>query len=239
MEEFTILPVLDLKGGAVVRARAGDRQNYRPIETRLARDSDPASVLDGLLALAPFTAVYIADLDAIEGQGDHRPAIAALARRHPGMDFWVDAGIATASAARSLAADGLVPVIGSETLRDSDELARTLDALGRAACILSLDYRGEAFIGIAGLDTRPEFWPERIIAMTLGRVGSAAGPDRARLAGLRASAPGHRFYAAGGVRHAQDLAMLAEIGAAGALVATSLHDGTLDGAVLRRYVKKR
>src|SRR5579859_3993027 len=68
---FAIIPVLDLKSGVVVHARAGDRANYRPIATPLAAGSAPADILAGLLALAPFRAVYIADLDAIEGGGGH------------------------------------------------------------------------------------------------------------------------------------------------------------------------
>ena len=31
-----IVPVIDLKGGAVVRAKAGDRAHYQPIVTPLA-----------------------------------------------------------------------------------------------------------------------------------------------------------------------------------------------------------
>src|SRR5258707_9046930 len=86
---FSIIPVLDLKGGAVVHARAGDRANYRPIATPLAASSAPAEVLAGLLALAPFRAVYVADLDAITGAGDHRAVVRALARRFPGVEFWL------------------------------------------------------------------------------------------------------------------------------------------------------
>ncbi len=60
MTSFTIIPVLDLKHGAVVRARAGDRINYHPIVSPLAADSSPANILHGLRGLAPFRVVYIA-----------------------------------------------------------------------------------------------------------------------------------------------------------------------------------
>ncbi|MFZ2076604.1 MAG: HisA/HisF-related TIM barrel protein [Xanthobacteraceae bacterium] len=42
------------------------------------------------------------------------------------------------------------------------------------------------------------------------------------------------MYAAGGVRDANDLALLARVGIAGALVATSLHNGKLTGAQIAR-----
>jgi phosphoribosylformimino-5-aminoimidazole carboxamide ribotide isomerase len=70
--------------------------------------------------------------------------------------------------------------------------------------------------------------------MTLARVGSGAGPDTARIAEIRARAPGRSIYAAGGVRDAGDLAALQQLGVAGALVATSLHDGRLSGADIAR-----
>ena len=60
------IPVIDLKGGVVVRARHGDRASYRPIETPLSRTSEPLDVVAGLLSLHPFRTLYVADLDAIE-----------------------------------------------------------------------------------------------------------------------------------------------------------------------------
>ena len=65
-----VIPVIDLKGGAVVRARHGDRASYRPIETPLSPTSDPLDVVAGLLSVHAFRTLYIADLDAIEGYGD-------------------------------------------------------------------------------------------------------------------------------------------------------------------------
>ncbi len=63
--------------------------------------------------------------------------------------------------------------------------------------------------------------------MTLARVGSGAGPDLARLAEIKAKAGGREIIAAGGVRNESDIRALSELGVAAALVATSLHDGTL------------
>ena len=63
--------------------------------------------------------------------------------------------------------------------------------------------------------------------MTLTRVGVSAGPDFARVSQIVARAGDRRVFAAGGVRDADDLERLEAIGAAGALVATALHDGAL------------
>ena len=80
----------------------------------------------------------------------------------------------------------------------------------------------------------PERWPERVIAMTLARVGAGAGPDLERLKALRVIAPGKRLYAAGGVRGPDDLRDLRALGCAGVLVASALHDGRLGAASTSR-----
>ena len=76
-----IIPVIDLRGGQVVRARMGARDQYRPIETPLSPTSDPLDVTRGLLSVFPFRTLYVADLDAIEGTGNSAAVLARLMRR--------------------------------------------------------------------------------------------------------------------------------------------------------------
>ena len=221
-----IIPVLDLMGGSVVRARMGRRKTYRPIATPLAAGSDPLDVARGLLRLASFQRFYVADLDAIAASGNHRAALRRL-KSELGVELWVDAGVADLDAARDWLDAGLGHlVVGSETqtgVELLDELA------GDARVALSLDFRGDAFLGPSALLARPQAWPERVIVMTLQRIGSGAGPDFSRIAAVRALAGTRKLYAAGGARDAADLAELARAGVAGALVASCLHDGTLSG----------
>jgi len=220
-----VIPVIDLMAGQVVRARMGERDAYRPIATPLAATPDPVDVAAGLLRLAPFPTLYVADLDAIRGIGDNFAALAQLCAAFPGLALWIDNGAADAKALEATRAYG-APVLGSESQRDSALVAATPDAL------LSLDFRGDAFEGPPDLLAKSELWPEQLIVMTLGRVGSGAGPDLARLAEIRALAGARRLYAAGGVRNGADLAALARAGAVGVLVASALHDGQLDVAAL-------
>jgi phosphoribosylformimino-5-aminoimidazole carboxamide ribotide isomerase len=227
-----VIPVLDLKGGVVVHARMGMRSQYRPIDTPLSPSSRPLDVARGLLSIHPFTAFYIADLDAIERRADNDAALMELKEAFPDLVFWVDNGVADlASAKRWLDAGIGCLVVGSE-VQGSGELLRHFRHDARI--VLSLDFRGDAFMGPAALLDDADAWPGHIIVMTLARVGSAVGPDMARLAAIKTRAPGKRVYAAGGVRGADDLAALAEAGISGALVATCLHNGTLTGAQIAR-----
>ena len=227
-----VIPVLDLKEGVVVHARMGRRDQYRPIETPLASTSNPVDVARGLLAVHPFATFYIADLDAIENAGNNDVALTRLKTELPNLVFWVDNGVADLARANSWLDAGLGNlVLGSESQRDG-ALVRRLSQDDRV--ILSLDYRGEEFLGPAALLSNAAHWPRKIIAMTLARVGSANGPDLNRLAAIKAAAPDKLIYAAGGVRDPADLAALQHAGIEGALVASSLHNGKLTGAQLAR-----
>jgi phosphoribosylformimino-5-aminoimidazole carboxamide ribotide isomerase len=227
-----IIPVIDLKGGVVVRARMGERADYRPIETALSPTSEPRDVVRGLLSVHPFATLYIADLDAIERAGSNDAAIRELRGEFSRARFWVDRGIADRHAAENWLDAGLGHmVLGSESLSDP-RLARHFAVDPRV--ILSLDFRGTAFQGPPALLAQPDDWPHQVIVMTLARVGSGAGPDLERLGAIRAAAPTRRIYAAGGVRDVSDLLALQHAGIAGALIASSLHDGRLTGRQIDR-----
>ena len=220
-----VIPVLDLMGGSVVRARRGERASYRPIETPLARGSDPLDVARGLLLrVAEFDRLYVADLDAIERKGDHRSVLQRL-KSELAVELWVDSGIADLAAATRWLESGVGSlVLGSEAQSDAALVRRLRDD---RRVVLSLDFRGEHFLGPAALLSDPEAWPDRVIIMTLAQVGRGAGPDFARIAAIRGLAVHTQLYAAGGVRGADDLVKLARLGVTGALVASCLHDGAL------------
>jgi phosphoribosylformimino-5-aminoimidazole carboxamide ribotide isomerase len=219
-----IIPVIDVRHGVAVRAVAGDRASYRPLETPLAESTGALDVARGYLALYPFKTLYVADLDGIESRGRNDQLLARLVRSLPGVTLWVDDGSISTRAVEEQSASTTV-VIGSESLADTDftgTLAGVADHV-----VLSLDFRGDAFLGPPELLRRPELWPGRVIVMTLSRVGSAEGPDLDRIEDVARRARQSRVYAAGGIRGRADLEAARDAGAAGALVATALHAGKL------------
>jgi phosphoribosylformimino-5-aminoimidazole carboxamide ribotide isomerase len=226
-----VIPVIDIKGGEAVHAQGGRRDLYRPIGTPLSATAAPADVAAGLLRLAPFRQLYIADLDAIEGRGANDAAVDTIAQAVPGVELWIDNGIRDAEAARAWLAGcphGLV--IGSESQRGTEAVQALRE---ERRVLLSLDFRGDIFQGPARLLEESALWPERVIVMTLARVGGAAGPDVDRVAAIVASAQGRVVIGAGGVRNKADLEALSKAGAAGVLVATALHTGALTAKDLR------
>lgn len=222
-----VIPVIDVREGVAVRAVRGDRSNYRPLETPFAQGSDPVAVARGLRAEFRTPSLYIADLDGIEKGAPDLELIGRLGAALPGAALWVDNGASSAAkVGELLRIPGTVAVIGSETLGSLDDL-RAISRLPRDRIVLSFDFRNESFEGPEALLREPALWPDRLIVMTLARIGSGEGPDLARLRDFVARAGGREVYAAGGVRDRADLEALATAGVSGALVATALHAGRI------------
>ena len=224
---FDAIPVIDLMGGYVVRAKRGERHAYRPIASSLCDSSDPVAVAHALFELYPFNILYIADLDAIQRRGNHLETVAALRMALPETDIWIDAGIATVADCRPWLALGLRCVLGSESQSDAAATRQLIEQVGPQQLVLSLDFAEGRPKGPAALFDETQHWPDRVIAMTLARVGSYEGPDFDLLQNLLHRAPGRSIYAAGGVRDGDDLQALKAMGMAGALLASALHDRKL------------
>ena len=228
-----VIPVLDVARGAVVRAVMGDRASYQPIETPLAMGCDPKAVAQGLKVLYPFRKIYVADLDGIEGRGRNVHLVPAISSVFSGAEIWIDAGSSSRGAARAvLAAPVATLVVGSEALESLADFKEIVSE-APARVILSLDFRGEEFMGPPALLKDASLWPGRVIVMTLARVGSDAGPDIARIKHIAAHGGGRKIYAAGGVRNLADLHTLRIAGAAGTLIASALHDKKISAGDLR------
>ncbi len=227
-----VVPVLDLMAGRVVHARRGDRSAYQPLRSTLTPSSVPIEVVGALLSFAPFATIYVADLDAIQRRGDHRETVDRIQDDFPALELWLDAGFGTPAELEGWTRERRTAVIGSESVASLEAFT----ALRAAApdVILSLDTRGGQRLGPASLFDTPRLWPERVIVMTLDRVGAGQGPALERLQQALAQAPDKRVIAAGGVRHAHDLDRLEAMGVHAVLVASAIHDGSVDRAALAR-----
>jgi len=219
-----VIPVIDLMSGQVVRARAGQREHYAPIQSPLVQGSDPTSILEALLQRCHAKKAYIADLDAIMKDQIQSTCIESLANYFKDTELWLDAGFtqfAEAHQAVRRHGENLIPVLGTETLIGLEDLSQH-----HQHCVLSLDFGPDGFRGDIGWLSCPQYWPDQVIVMTLDRVGIQEGPDykelKTALVQSQKRLPATRIFAAGGVTQS-DALKLKELGVAGALVATALH----------------
>ena len=217
-----LIPVIDIRNGVVVRALAGRREAYHPLQSALATGSDPHDVIKGLLGVYPFQTLYIADLDAIEQRGDNRALITKIVQSFPQLKFWLDPGLRrVVDASRWLHATNIDLIVGSESLENIDDLWRMRRD---PRILLSLDFFGVDFRGSCELINQSRHWPQRIIVMTLAHIGAQKGPDFKTLTDILERASKREVYAAGGARDLNDLIALQDLGLAGVLLASALHE---------------
>lgn len=227
-----LVPVIDLMRSEVVRAVRGDRQHYRPIDSALCAGSDPVTVATALCRHAAARHLYAADLDALQGGAVQVEVLRRVLLALPDIELWLDAGFADPAAAAALRGalgplgGRVVPVFGSESLRSVQGLPH--DA------VLSLDRRDGQRLDPAGCWEAPQHWPQRVIVMTLERVGAGSGPDLETFRAVQQRSPATRLIGAGGVRDEADLRAAAAAGAHAWLVASALHDGRIGDGMADR-----
>jgi HisA/HisF family protein len=226
MSDFTVIPVLDLKGGVAVHAVAGGRAEYAPIMSPFGSADDPASIARGMVAATGSQALYVADLNAIECTGNHFELVRGLSYALPDTTLWIDAGFSDVATCAFWLPLGATLVIGSESLEAVDDWREIHSAFGDSV-VLSLDRGSDGERGPEPLFSDPALWPSRLLAIDLARVGTGEGPDLDRLRMILNVADGREVFSGGGVRNASDLAAIKAMDAKGALIATALHSNAI------------
>ncbi|MEK9824944.1 MAG: HisA/HisF-related TIM barrel protein [Methylotenera sp.] len=222
-----IIPVMDLLNGNVVHAKHGNRAHYQPLQSALIDGSNPLAVATALLKHYPCQNLYIADLNAIQKlPGHHLEVIQQIAQQHPDVSLWVDAGIANQHALELWAGHHFNLILGSENFNSLDNFLE-ISAMLNKQFILSLDFMPHGYQGPTALIQNSQHWPEKVILMTLAKVGSQNGADLKLISQFAQQAEQFELFAAGGVRDIHDLKLLKQIGIKGALVASALHNGQI------------
>lgn len=250
-----LIPVLDLKGGVVVRGVGGRRDEYRAVESVVARTAEPVEVATSLRERFGLREFYLADLDAIGGGAPHADVVRELVRR--GFELVVDVGLRDVAGGRSLIDLGAKRVIAAlETSPGPEHLRSLVTALGVEKVTFSVDMKagklltaeeGWRAVGWAGptsgdkvADVMGTAHPTRIvdrvlecgvrsvILLDLAGVGEGRGVPTVELCrAVRAMAPEMEIITGGGVRDVADLEALEQAGADGVLIASALHNGEL------------
>lgn len=235
-----IIPVIDLLNRVVVRGVAGQRDEYRPLVSQLTGSHQPKEVVQALVEEFQPPQVYVADLDAILKGKPNQRIYGQINKL--GVRLLLDAGIRDLNSAEILAekcAD-LSPdfVLGLESLAAPRNVVEIVRALGRPACVFSLDLKqGRPLTNILAWQSLPpleiarqviDAGVGRLIVLDLADVGVGAGTSTLDL--LRQIGdlfPKVELIGGGGVRTFSDLELLHQAGASAALVASALHDGRI------------
>jgi phosphoribosylformimino-5-aminoimidazole carboxamide ribotide isomerase len=224
--------VLDLFNGSAVHAVRGEREKYQPIgaKSRVIETSDPLSILE---ILRPKE-VYVADLDRIMGSGENLDLIGEICRKAETM---ADVGISSFGEL-DLLPHTCKPVLGTETgalslierASSKREVAVSVDLFGGEVLARDPSLKVPPLDLIQKLNSLPI---EEVILLALDRVGTSMGLDERFLAEA-ADLSDHPVLLGGGMKDESDLERLRELGLAGALVATAVHEGKIPLDTIRR-----
>jgi phosphoribosylformimino-5-aminoimidazole carboxamide ribotide isomerase len=231
-----IIPAIDLREGKVVRLAQGDyarETRYRVDPIELARDY----VANGAAWL------HVVDLDGARAGGlQNLDAIEALCKT--GLKIQCGGGVREQSDVDALFAKGVSRVVvGSVAIRMPDVVERWISEYGPEKICVALDTRmtdDSWMLPSAGwtqqeaprLDQLAPRYAAvgalHLLCTDIASDGMMAGPNFDLYRFLRVLIPATHIQASGGVRNANDVAILKTMGLSGVILGRSLLEGRLD-----------
>jgi phosphoribosylformimino-5-aminoimidazole carboxamide ribotide isomerase len=220
-----IIPVIDLKDGEAVSGKSGMRKTYKPIKSVFYDSSDPIGIARALKD-AGFTGLYVADLDAIDGNGSNLQVAGEMNHIIPVM---LDSGVNTIEGVEKVLDTVEKVIIATETLKSLDDIELIFSSFNKENIVMSVDIKDGKVLGkhiktdfkdiIKKIE---QIKPVEVILLDISRVGTGNGVDRELInsfIGLETE-----LILGGGVTD-QDIKELNEMGVQNFLVGTSLHAG--------------
>lgn len=244
-----IYPVLDLRGGQVVHAVAGQRHRYQPVQSCLTGSTDPVDLLKAMQDRLGLNQFYVADLDGIQNNTPDWKTLARLSQMS--ATLLIDAGFRRIDDARLLQShgfrsdSGVRPILGTESFEELDQL----QPADFDDPVISVDLRAGQ-LQLADPALRESTQPlelihslasrgfQDLIVLDVAAVGTGEGvPTLSLIRSARAIDCSLRFITGGGVRSERCVLEARHSGIAGLLVASAIHSGTLGRAEFDRFTR--
>ena len=235
LSSFEILPAIDLRGGRVVRLRAGDfdRETVYGDAVSTARR----------FAAAGVRRIHVVDLDGARAGEPRQLDLAArmAGAVGPGTGLELGGGLRDDVAVQGAFDAGIDRVVlGTAVLDDPALLRRLVDRHGTESVAVAIDVREGRAVGhawvrgtapgprVADAVTRLEAAGATVFEVTaIDRDGLLSGPDLALL-GMLVGAGRRSIVASGGIRSIGDLRAVRDLGCRGAIVGRAVYEGTID-----------
>lgn len=230
-----LIPVMDIRRGEVVHARAGERQSYRVLRSPLTGATLKHTAVN-LLQTAGSSRLYIADLDALLGEPPSQ-AVTELLTDLTGCEYLLDRG---RQLGRELPSN-VRPVLPLEAGWSAEEHAELLRQWQAHRPLFSLDLRKGQLVeeyrswNVSGPEAILPLVAhvraigyQALVVIDVSHVGTESGVEGIcpLVRSIRQRWPDMEIVAGGGVRNARDVQKLKTAGADAVLVATVLHRGS-------------
>ena len=240
-----VIPAIDLKDGACVRLYQGD------FEQTTEYSSDPAAVGRRFSALSVCD-LHIVDLDGARTGSQANHAIVAEIARASGLDIQLGGGIRNHEIISGWLENGVSRcVIGSVAIKEPETVRPWLAEFGPEKIVLALDVKldpsGEPMLTTHGwtedagvslwrcIDSYIDAGIQHVLCTDVARDGAMSGPNFELYADILRRYPGLELQASGGVRHAEDLRQLQQIGVPAAITGRALLDGAISATEVASF----
>jgi phosphoribosylformimino-5-aminoimidazole carboxamide ribotide isomerase len=241
-----IIPAIDLQDGKCVRLYQGD------FDKRTEYGSDPAAVAQNFRA-AGFKNLHIVDLDgARHGRQDNRNIVSTITSETD-LVVQLGGGIRSQEAISKWLAAGVSRcVIGSLAIDEPELIKSCIEEFTSDRIVLALDVKfnddSRPMLVSHGwkrttdidlwncVDDYLQYGLRHVLCTDVSRDGAMTGPNIALYSDFVRRYPTIELQASGGVRHADDLRMLAGLGAAAAISGRALLEGRIKTRELEQFL---
>ncbi len=230
-----VIPAIDLREGRCVRLFRGDPS------AETAYEDDPVEVARRFEAEGARR-LHVVDLDAALGTGSNREIVQEICR-HVAIPVQLGGGLRTLEDVERALADGVArTILGTAAAGAPGFVAEAVDRFGELV-VAAVDVRGGRVMTRGWTEEGPpvaeaiplltDTGAPRFLVTSIQRDGTMDGPDIALYEqALRLT---HRpLIASGGVRRAEDVWALRDLGLEACVVGKALYSGTLELAEVVR-----
>jgi phosphoribosylformimino-5-aminoimidazole carboxamide ribotide isomerase len=223
-----VIPAVDLRAGRAVRLRRGDPTEEtayadEPVEVAVRFQEQGARRL------------HVIDLDAALGQGDNREVIRDICRAVV-VPVQVGGGIRSLEAAAAVVEAGAArAILGTAAAADPSFVGRAVEEFAERV-VVAVDVRGGHVMTNGWTEEGPELEPTvaalddagapRYIVTAIARDGTLEGPDLTLYRQVL-KLTDRPVIASGGVRNADDVWALRDVGCEAAVAGKALYEKTL------------
>jgi phosphoribosylformimino-5-aminoimidazole carboxamide ribotide isomerase len=223
-----VIPAIDLRRGRCVRLFRGD------VEAETVYDDDPVEVAKRFEAEGARR-LHVVDLDAARGEGSNRDVVKEICR-NVAIPVQLGGGLRTMATIEQAVADGASRVIlGTAAASEPSVVERAVKALD-GDVVVALDVREGRVMTHGWLEEGPSLeeavtglhaaGAPRFLVTSIARDGTMDGPDvplYERVIGLT----DRPIIASGGIRVADDVWALRELGLEACVVGKAMYAGTI------------
>jgi phosphoribosylformimino-5-aminoimidazole carboxamide ribotide isomerase len=223
-----VIPAVDLRGGRAVRLRRGDPSE----ETAYA--NDPVEIAQRFQEQGARR-LHVIDLDAALGEGDNRESITAICRAVV-VPVQVGGGIRSLEAAAAVFEAGAArAILGTAAAADATFVERAVEEFAERV-VVAVDVRGGHLMIDGWREEGPALAPAisglndagapRYLVTAIARDGTLDGPDLTLYRQVL-KLTDRPVIASGGVRNAEDVWALRDVGCEAAVTGKALYEKTL------------